>query len=75
MSTQIADSHLIYRGSDRFREDYEVQDRATGVRLGYVNKTGTPKWTAVAPFANSPKYGTGRTRWEAALKLWPEPRA
>jgi hypothetical protein len=61
------DSHLIFRGSARFREDYEVQDRKTGRRLGYVRHGGR-HWVAV-PDDDRPG-GSGRTRAEAACAVW-----
>ena len=70
MNTDTA--HLIFRGSARFREDYEVQSRSTGKRLGYVKQHAPHDWQANADADGT--WATGKTMREAALALWPRRR-
>ncbi len=66
-------AHLVFRGSDRFREDYEVQSRATGKRLGSVNQVERRLWVAKRDVAyHGIHSGTADTMRLAALILWPD---
>jgi hypothetical protein len=61
-------SHLIFRGSGRHGEDYEVQDRTTGERLGCMVQDEAREWMALDLAGRA---SVNRRMCDAALNLWP----
>ena len=68
--TQLADGHLTYIGAMAMSGTaYDVYGPQPGLQLGRVYKT-REGWTAQG-FEVGLRSRPRRTRWEAALELWP----